>query len=140
MKSTALSSPLLMRVPAFDAYARFFHAPLIHRLLYHPSASSSFAGRYNVVTFVPVCLFQQFSRFANFWFLICCAASHALSLPLFIPPLQIVYDATCRYSANHQRNVVDQRAAAHCRAPQLCAHYQHAPRGNRRLRPIQERP
>ena len=37
------------------------------------------------MTFVPLCLFQQFSRFANFWFLICCTSAPP-PLPSPTPP------------------------------------------------------
>ena len=39
-----------------------------------------------MVSFVPLCLFQQFTRFANFWFLMCCTMSRpCCSAPLVSP-------------------------------------------------------
>ncbi len=63
----------------------FFFTLFAFTFFFNSSASSSCDPyRYNVVTFVPVCLFQQFTRFANFWFLICCHAPYSFNIPRFL--------------------------------------------------------
>lgn len=43
--------------------------------------------KYNIITFVPVCLFNQFKFFYNLFFLL-------ISLSQFIPPLKVGYTFT----------------------------------------------